>query len=100
MVPSLAGKTVAIYTLTPQVASRARCHRATVAGIDVKLDDSLVSTPALVNLARTADYFIVAVRSAKHAATEAIIEHRSANLPLIWPRGRGSTRMLQRSWKP
>lgn len=93
---SLVGKTIAIYTLDPQVATRARdAILRRFPRVHVELDASLVSTPTLVNLARTADYFILAVRSAKHAATDAIGANRPPDLPLIWPRGRGSTRMVQ-----
>ena len=93
---ALRGQTVGIYTLTPQVGVRARdAIERRFPGVRVQVDSSFVSTPALEHLAATADYLIVSIRSAKHAATDAIERHRPRELPTLLPRGRGSSRMLE-----
>lgn len=92
----LAGRTIGIYTLTPQVGLRAKqAIEARFPGVQVEVDSSYVSTPALEHLASTADYLIVSIRSAKHAATDAIDRCRPRHLPTIIPGGRGSSRMVE-----
>ena len=94
--PDLAGRTVGIYTLTPQVGVRAKQAIETrFPGVRVEVDSSYVSTPALEHLASTADFLIVSIRSAKHAATDAIDRCRPRHLPTIIPGGRGSSRMVE-----
>lgn len=94
--PSLDGRLVGIYTLTPQVAVRARqAIERRFPGVRVEVDSSHVSTPSLEHLAAAADYLIVSIRSAKHAATDAIDRCRPRNLPIIIPGGRGSSRMVE-----
>jgi hypothetical protein len=93
---SLEGRLVGIYTLTPQVAVRARdAIKRRFPGVRVEIDSSKVSTPGLEHLAAAADYLIVSIRSAKHAATDAIERHRPSELPTLIPRGRGSSRMVE-----
>lgn len=95
-VASLAGQKVGIYTLTPQVGLRAKQAIETrFPGVQVEVDSSYVSTPSLEHLASTADYLIVSIRSAKHAATDAIDRCRPRHLPTIIPGGRGSSRMVE-----
>jgi hypothetical protein len=92
----LAGRLVGIYTLTPQVAIRAREGiERRFPGVRVQIDSSLDSTQSLEHLAATADYLIVSIRSAKHAATDAIDRHRPRDLPTLITRGRGSSRMVE-----
>jgi hypothetical protein len=94
--PALAGRTVGIYTLTPQVGVRAKqAIEGRFPGVRVEVDSSHVSTPALEHLASTADILIVSIRSAKHAATDAIDRCRPRHLPTIVPGGRGSSRMVE-----
>ena len=94
--PDLAGRTVGVYTLTPQVGVRAKqVIEARFPGVRVEVDSSHVSTPALEHLAATADFLIVSIRSAKHAATDAIDRCRPRELPTIIPGGRGSSRMVE-----
>ena len=93
---SLEGRLVGIYTLTPQVGVRARdAIKRRFPGVQVEIDSSKVSTPGLEHLAAAADYLIVSIRSAKHAATDAIERHRPYELPTLIPRGRGSSRMVE-----
>ena len=92
----LSGRLVGIHTLTPQVGIRARqAIERRFPGVRVELDSSHVSSAALEHLAATADYLLVSIRSAKHAATDAIDRHRPPGLPTIFPRGRGSTRIVE-----
>lgn len=92
----LTGRLVGIYTLTPQVGIRAReAIERRFPGVRVEVNSSAVSTRGLEHLAATADYLIVSIRSAKHAATDAIDRHRPRELPTLIPRGRGSTRMVE-----
>lgn len=92
----LQGRLVGIYTLTPQVAVRARdAIVRRFPGVNVQIDSSLASTSSLKSLAATADYLIVSIRSAKHAATDAIDRHRPREFPTLIPRGRGSSRMVE-----
>jgi hypothetical protein len=92
----LAGRLVGIYTLTPQVAIRAREGiERQFPGVRVQIDSSQDSTDSLEHLAATADYLIVSLRSAKHAATDAIDRRRPRDLPTLIPRGRGSSRMVE-----
>jgi hypothetical protein len=94
--PNLDGRVVGIYTLTPQVAVRAKqAIERIFPGVRVEVDSSHVSTTALEHLAASADYLIVSVRSAKHAATEAIDRCRRRDLTTIYPGGRGSSRMVE-----
>jgi hypothetical protein len=93
---ALDGRLVGIYTLTPQVAVRARdAITRRFQGVRVELDSSHVSTSSLEHLAATADYLIVSIRSAKHAATDAIDRHRPREMPTLIPSGRGSSRMVE-----
>lgn len=95
-VPSLAGRLVGVYTLTPQVGIRAKeAIERRFPGVRVEVDSSHVSTPSLEHLAESADYLIVSIRSAKHAATDAIDRCRPKTLPTIIPGGRGSSRMVE-----
>jgi hypothetical protein len=92
----LRGRLVGIYTLTPQVAVRARdAIERRFPGVRVEVDSSLASSKSLDHLAAAADYLIVSLRSAKHAATDAIERHRPREKPTLIPRGRGSSRMLE-----
>ena len=92
----LRDRLVGIYTLTPQVGVRARdAIERRFPGVRVEVDSSLASSRSLDHLAAAADYLIVSIRSAKHAATDAIERHRPREKPTLIPRGRGSSRMLE-----
>jgi hypothetical protein len=91
----LAGRTVAVYTLTESVAHRVRDLLLERCGtVAVELCHDHVCTGRLRSLAQEADIFLVATGSAKHSATECIEAHRGGGLPLLRPGGRGSTSML------
>ena len=93
---SLAGQTVAIYTLTQSAGERAkRMIQQMFSGVDVQLTNELVGSTSLKALSRRADWFIVATRSAKHAATEFIKQSRpSGKTELLYPTGKGASSIV------
>ena len=98
----LAGKMVAIYTLTDSVAQRIRRLLQTLyPGVRVELANDAVGSRRLEELATRADIFVVCWRSATHAATEFIKRNRPADADPIYPPGNGSSsilRVLQESY--
>lgn len=90
----LDGKTVAIYTLTPGAGQQARTVIAACAPTaKVILRQDKVCTQQLKEAARTSDFFVVATRSAKHAATDCIHAARG-DLNLLYARGRGASSIV------
>jgi hypothetical protein len=93
---SLAGKTIAIYTLTEAAAVRARdFFSRNLDDVVVELSHDHVASDRLRSLARTADIFVVATRSAKHAATTFIESHRPPGLPVLYASGKGSASLIR-----
>lgn len=92
----LAGKVVAIYTLDESSGKRARdLISLFYQGVDVRLSHDHVGSDQLKNLARSADYFLMVTRSAKHAATNFIKEERPEDKrPVDYPSGKGSSSIL------
>ena len=92
----LAGKMVAVYTLTESVAQRiARLLEKLHPGVRVELANDSVGSRRLEELARRADIFVVCWRSATHAATEFIKRNRPTGSPPIYPAGNGSSSVLR-----
>jgi hypothetical protein len=93
---SLAGQTVAIYTLTQSAGERAKkMIQQMFSGVDIQLTNELVGSGPLKALSRRADWFIVATRSAKHAATEFIKQNRpSGKTELLYPPGKGASSIV------
>ena len=92
----LAGKLVAVYTLTESVAQRTgRLLQALYPGVRVELARDAVGSRRLEELARRADIFVVCWRSATHAATEFIKRNRPAGAATIYPPGNGSSSILR-----
>jgi len=93
---ALAGKTVAIYTLTEPAALRARDFiTKSFAGVHVELSHDHVASERLRSLARTSDLFVVATRSAKHAATTFIEAQRPDTSPILYSPGKGSASIIR-----
>ncbi len=93
---NLAGKTVAVYTLTDSVAQRTgRLLQALYPGVRVELANDRVGSRRLEELARRADIFVVCLRSAAHAATEFIKRSRPAGMDVLYPAGKGSSSILR-----
>ena len=92
----LAGKLVAVYTLTESVAQRAgRLLQTLYPGVRVELARDAVGSRRLEELARRADIFVVCWRSATHAATECIKRNRPDGAATIYPPGNGSSSILK-----
>lgn len=92
----LAGRRVAVYTLTAAAGRRVKQyveHHFEEAMVDVTSET--VCTERLRALSASADIFIVATRSAKHAATDCIQANRSADLATLYPDGAGSASMIR-----
>lgn len=90
------GKTVGIYSLSPQVLHRVNARlRQLVPGLKVVTNSDHVATPALVSMARSVDLMVVAIGSAKHSATGAIDANRPDELTTLRNAFRGSTRIVE-----
>ena len=93
---ALAGKTVAIYTLTNAAAARAaEFLTRNFDNVVVEVSSDHVATDRLRSLARAADIFVVATRSAKHAATTFIEAQRPPGRPTLYAAGKGSASLLR-----
>jgi hypothetical protein len=93
---ALAGKTVAIYTLTNAAAARAaEFLTRNFDDVVVEVSSDHVATDRLRSLARAADIFVVATRSAKHAATTFIEAQRPPDRPILYAAGKGSASLLR-----
>jgi hypothetical protein len=92
----LKGRTIAIYTLTESAGDRAKkMIEHMFSEVEVQVTSDLVGSTALRSLSRRADWFVVATRSAKHAATEFIKENRSNRMTeLLYPFGKGASSIV------
>jgi hypothetical protein len=92
----LTGKLVAIYTLTESAGARAKAILEELfPGAKVRLSHEHGGSERLKSLAREADYFVVATRSATHAATEFLNSERPrGKSALIYPSGKGSSSIV------
>lgn len=89
------GFCVAIYTLTEQVGARAvQTLRRLHPDLRIELLHDKVASTRLIELARTADLFVVCWRTAKHAATDAIRQKRGDDQPTIFAVGKGSSSII------
>jgi hypothetical protein len=92
----LSGKTVAIYTLTEAAAARAAEFLSrNFDDVVVEVSNDHVASDRLRALARAADIFVVATRSAKHAATTYIEAQRPVGSPIVYATGKGSASLLR-----
>jgi hypothetical protein len=90
------GIVIGLYSLTESALQRAHDHvTRRWPGIEVVTRADHVASAELMNLARTADLMVVATRSAKHAATGFISDHRPPRLPTRYARGKGSASLVQ-----
>jgi len=92
----LTGELVAIYTLEEKAARRAgSLLEQQFPGVRIALCHDHVGSDRLRDLARNAKYFIVATRSAKHAATNFICANRPEGRPPLYPSGKGCTSIVR-----
>ena len=89
----LAGIKLAIYTLTEGAARRARAVLEQMfPALDIKLNHDKTATSALVNLAKTADFFVFSSRSAAHQAFYPVTKERD---DILYPAGKGSSSIIR-----
>lgn len=93
---SLSEKIVAIYTLTESAGARAKALLEQIfPSLEVRLSHDHGGTEKLKSLARESDYFVVATRSATHAATDFLKSQRpKGKSPIIYPAGKGSSSIV------
>jgi hypothetical protein len=92
LVKHLNGSRIGLYTLSPQVGARVkRKLEGTFPGLSVIVNSDTKSTPKLQSLAQSADRMIVMLRSATHAATDAIATSRPSDAPTLRVGCRGSS---------
>lgn len=90
----LANCSVALYSLDSRALQRAKqVLESTAPGLKVQVTDAKVSTDLLVATVKSADLVVVAYRSAKHAATDAIRAARSGDL--VYAEGKGSSSLVR-----
>jgi len=91
--PDLADRRLAIYTLTEGAARRARAVLGKIfPSLDIRINNDKTATSALVNLAKTADYFIFASQSASHQAFYPVTKERD---DILYPAGKGSSSIVR-----
>ena len=89
------GYTVGVYTTEVAVAQRVKNGlSAAFPNLVILADHSTVSTPSLVQLARTSHMLIVYWRKATHSATETLKRYRLPDSELVWAVGKGSSTIL------
>ncbi|MBP0496272.1 protein DpdD [Roseomonas indoligenes] len=92
----LAGRRIAIYTLTESAGRQAAAALEALApGVGVTVHADHVGTQALRAAAEGADIFVLVTWSAKHAATDFIRKFRPSTKPLLYASGRGATSILR-----
>lgn len=90
---NLAGKKLAIYSLTESAARRAASVLVgKYPGLKVDLNHDKTATSALINLADKSDYFVFSSRSAAHQAYYPVADRRK---DLIYPSGKGFTSIVR-----
>lgn len=91
----LAGKLVAIYTLTESAAAQASdTLKALAPDVDVRVNSDHGGSRPLRALAEHADLFVVVAASATHAATD-FIRSKRGDRPLTYAAGRGAISILR-----
>jgi hypothetical protein len=87
---------VAVYSLTESVLQRVRnILEKALPGLTVDTCSDKVGSDRLKQLARQVDVFLMAPRSAKHAATDFIKANRGADKPLLVAAGSGSASLIR-----
>jgi hypothetical protein len=96
IVTPFAGKIIGIYSLEERAVERAAQLVTSVYRVrKVETNCDKVATDRLRLLADKSDILVVVTRSAKHAATEAIQVVRGSSRPTLYPKGKGSSSILQ-----
>ena len=91
----LAGKRIAIYTLTETAGQRAADRLKELApSSEILLNSDHECTERLSALAKSADIFVFAWKSSKHQAYYCVKKHRP-DLPILQPLGKGSASIIR-----
>jgi hypothetical protein len=91
----LAGKSIAVYTLTESAGRQAELAlQAMAPNVRVELAHDHVGSQRLVRLSREADVFVLTSASAKHAATDCILANRGKKT-LLYASGRGFSSIVR-----
>lgn len=97
----LAGRYVAFYSLETDALQRAvNVLRQACPTAKLRAFSETGGTEPMREAARTADLFVIATRSATHAATGAIMQHRRAGKATEYARSKSSTSLIEavRRW--
>jgi hypothetical protein len=97
----LAGQQIAFYSLDKGALARASSVlRDACPSARLKTFSELTASDPMRDASRTVDLFVIATRSATHAATGAIMQHRRAGKAVEYARGKGSSSLLDavRRW--
>lgn len=98
---ALAGKYVAFYSLEHDALQRVvKVLRRACPEAKLKTFSELGGTDPMREAARTAELFVIATKSATHAATGAIMQHRRGGKATEYARSKSSTSLLEavRRW--
>ncbi len=91
----LNGKKIGIYTLEEPAGKRAKdVIKKLYPGAKVELNHDHEATPALISLAKSADFFIFAWKSSKHQAFYCVQDNIKNKENLLLPAGKGTTSIL------
>ena len=92
----LAGKSIAVYSLTERIARRfGQLAEQAFDGIKIHYIHDKSLTDRMKSVAQSASIFIVNTWDAKHAATNGIKYNRPSNLPLIEPSGKSASSLFR-----
>ena len=95
-IAALAARSIAIYTLAETAGTRALQILTKLApSINVALNSDKVCTDRLAALARSAELFVFAWRSSKHAAYYCIKDHRPKDMRILMPHGKGTASIVR-----
>jgi ABC-type amino acid transport substrate-binding protein len=98
---ALAGRQIAFYSLETDALQRVvSMLRRACPEAKLKAFSELGGTESMREAARTADLFVIATRSATHAATGAVMQHRRAGKATEYAHSKSSTSLLDavRRW--
>jgi hypothetical protein len=91
----LENKKIGIYTLTETAGKRAaQMIQKIVPSVNVTVNSHHAGSNQLKALSENADFFVVSWLSAKHAATDFIRQHRSAE-NIIYAQGKGASSIIR-----
>lgn len=92
----LAGKSIAVYSLTERIARRfGQLAEQAFDGIKIHYIHDKSLTDRMKSLAQSVDIFIVNTWDAKHAATNGIKDNRPKHLQIVEPEGKSASSLMR-----